>query len=275
MKKITFKISAFVLVAMFAFSAKAQVELEKVYTLRNLNTGEYLRSDAANRGVEPVVGLPAVPFADDDLKYNFLFRQVDVTIDGASKTVYNIVSVVKGALRGAGAGAGDKVFNTSKNPTTTDSDKVFQLVEVSTSPLRYRFVFGANAISDNSKYMTRVDGTTTPDDTNDVDVIIGTTAVDDSSLWQLDESGIVLNVEKFDASSIVINNPVKNLLTIKGLDADITKVSVYNLLGGNMLTKNLQGETSTNLDVSNLVSGMYIVKLEGANGAMTKKIIKQ
>jgi hypothetical protein len=42
-----------------------------------------------------------------------------------------------------------------------------------------------------------------------------------------------------------------------------------------VLTKNIAGESSVNLSVSNLVSGMYIVKLEGANGAFSKKIIKQ
>lgn len=84
-----------------------------------------------------------------------------------------------------------------------------------------------------------------------------------------------LSTKNFDASSLSISNPVNNQLTIKGLNSDITKLSVYNLLGSKVLTQNVSGTSSLNINVSNLVSGMYIVKLEGANGAFSKKIIKQ
>jgi hypothetical protein len=86
---------------------------------------------------------------------------------------------------------------------------------------------------------------------------------------------VVLSTKNFDASSLSISNPVNDKLTVKGIDSNITKLSVYNLLGSKVLTKNIAGESSVNLSVSNLVSGMYIVKLEGANGAFSKKIIKQ
>jgi len=273
MKKITLKI-AFLFVAMFTFQAQAQVVLETVYTLRNVGNGEYLRSDATNRGVEPATALPSDTTTEDAQKFNFLFRTVEVTVDDVATTAYNIVSLVKGCLRGAGAGAGSKVFSTSKNPTTTDSDKVFQLVEVSTDPLRYRFKFGASTPTDASSYMTRIAGETT-EDPSDVDVIVGTSTLDDTSLWQLDVSQIVLNTENFDASSLSISNPVNDRLIVRGINSDITKLSVYNLLGSKVLTKNLTGNSSVELSVSNLVSGMYIVKLEGANKAFSKKIIKQ
>lgn len=84
-----------------------------------------------------------------------------------------------------------------------------------------------------------------------------------------------LSNDSFDASSVFVSNPVNNQLTIKGLNSDITKLSVYNLLGSKVLTQNVSGTSSLNINVSNLVSGMYIVKLEGANGAFSKKIIKQ
>ena len=52
-------------------------------------------------------------------------------------------------------------------------------------------------------------------------------------------------------------------------------VEVYNLLGERMMTKNigrlLQGETIS-LDLSHLVSGLYIVKLSTENGSCTKKV---
>lgn len=52
-------------------------------------------------------------------------------------------------------------------------------------------------------------------------------------------------------------------------------VEVYNLLGERMMAKNmdrlLQGET-VSLDLSHLVSGLYIVKLSTENGSCTKKV---
>lgn len=86
---------------------------------------------------------------------------------------------------------------------------------------------------------------------------------------------VVLSTKNFDASSLSITNPVNDNLVIKGINSDITSVSVYNLLGSKVLTQNITGNSSLNVNVSNLVSGMYIVKLEGANGAFSKKIIKQ
>ena len=52
-------------------------------------------------------------------------------------------------------------------------------------------------------------------------------------------------------------------------------VEVYNLLGERMMAQNLghlqQGETIT-LDLSHLVSGLYIVKLSTENGSCSKKV---
>ncbi|WP_136482946.1 T9SS type A sorting domain-containing protein [Cognatitamlana onchidii] len=85
----------------------------------------------------------------------------------------------------------------------------------------------------------------------------------------------LLSNETFDTSSVFISNPVNDQLTVKGLTADVNKVSVYNLLGSAVLTKSISGEATINLNVSSLATGMYIVKLEGANGTFSKKIIKQ
>jgi hypothetical protein len=84
-----------------------------------------------------------------------------------------------------------------------------------------------------------------------------------------------LSNEKFDTSSIFISNPVNNQLSIKGLTSNVNKVSLYTLLGSTVLSKSVSGQSSLNVDVSSLAAGMYIVKLEGANGTFSKKIIKQ
>ncbi|MCF7561534.1 T9SS type A sorting domain-containing protein [Sabulilitoribacter multivorans] len=84
-----------------------------------------------------------------------------------------------------------------------------------------------------------------------------------------------LSTEAFDASSIFIANPVKNELFVKGLTSNISQVAIYSLLGQEVLSRKLNGESSLNLDISGLTSGMYIVDFKGENGSLTKKIVKQ
>lgn len=85
----------------------------------------------------------------------------------------------------------------------------------------------------------------------------------------------VLSNEEFDTSSIFISNPFKNEINIKGLNANVKEVSVYSLLGKEVLTRNVDGQTSLTIDVSAFTSGMYLVKMQGDNGTFTKKIVKQ
>ncbi|WP_299127133.1 T9SS type A sorting domain-containing protein [uncultured Winogradskyella sp.] len=86
-----------------------------------------------------------------------------------------------------------------------------------------------------------------------------------------------LSTEEFDTSSVFISNPVKDELSIEGLNQSIKQISIYDLLGKQVISRNFSEDTtSTNLDVSSLNTGLYIVKLEGENGAsLTKKIVKQ
>ena len=84
-----------------------------------------------------------------------------------------------------------------------------------------------------------------------------------------------LNNKSFDASSVFISNPVKDQLTIQGLTSSIKEVSVYSILGKKVLSRKLNQESSINMDTSALSSGMYIVKVISDNGSFNKKIVKQ
>lgn len=84
-----------------------------------------------------------------------------------------------------------------------------------------------------------------------------------------------LSNEEFDTSSIFISNPVNNEISIKGLTAEVNSISVFSLIGKEVLTREVNGEASLTLDASALSSGMYLVKMEGENGSYTKKIVKQ
>lgn len=86
-----------------------------------------------------------------------------------------------------------------------------------------------------------------------------------------------LSTEEFDTSSIFMSNPVKDELTIEGEIQNIKQVSVYNLLGQRVMLNKVEGNTSSiKLNTSSLNSGVYIVKMDGDNYAsFSKKIIKE
>lgn len=90
-----------------------------------------------------------------------------------------------------------------------------------------------------------------------------------------DNVRVVLSNESFDTSSIFIANPVNNNLSINGLSDNVSEISVFSLLGQKVLTRTVNSESTLSIDVSGLVSGVYLVKLKGDNGSFTKKIIKQ
>jgi endoglucanase len=77
---------------------------------------------------------------------------------------------------------------------------------------------------------------------------------DNLYIWRLP-----LSTNEFDASSIKLYpNPASNFLKIEAISI-IEKVSVYNLLGQEVLSKSPNSETVT-LDVANLQLGVYVVK---------------
>ena len=68
-------------------------------------------------------------------------------------------------------------------------------------------------------------------------------------------------------------NPVKNILNLSS-DAKMTSVSVYNLLGQEVLTKTINAQGGV-LDMSKLESGVYMVKTISGNEVKTLKVIKE
>lgn len=84
-----------------------------------------------------------------------------------------------------------------------------------------------------------------------------------------------LSSEEFDKSSIFVSNPVNNQLDIKGLPLNVKQITVYSLLGKEVLTREINAQSSFNIDISNLKSGMYLVKMQSDNAVFTKKILKQ
>lgn len=82
----------------------------------------------------------------------------------------------------------------------------------------------------------------------------------------------VLSTDEFNLSEFkVYPNPVKDVLNIQTNNIDITSVTIYDILGKQILSSN----NTNSVDVSNLKNGMYLVKITANNTSITKKIIKE
>jgi hypothetical protein len=68
-------------------------------------------------------------------------------------------------------------------------------------------------------------------------------------------------------------NPVKDVLNLS-YSKNITNVAVYNLLGQQIIVKTVNGNQSQ-IDMSNLSNGTYMVKVTADNKVKTIKVMKQ
>lgn len=79
-----------------------------------------------------------------------------------------------------------------------------------------------------------------------------------------------LSTNDFDKSKVsVYPNPVKDELNIE-TEYNVETVQVFDLTGKTVLT--LKG--SSNLNVSQLTNGVYILRVTTDNGVLTQKLVK-
>ena len=84
----------------------------------------------------------------------------------------------------------------------------------------------------------------------------------------------VLGTASFDNNSFTAYpNPVKDVLNVS-FTQNISNVAVYNLLGQQVLLKNVNA-TKGQIDMSTLASGTYLVKVNSENAIKTIKVIKE
>jgi hypothetical protein len=84
----------------------------------------------------------------------------------------------------------------------------------------------------------------------------------------------VLSNETFDNASFVAHpNPVKDVLNLS-YSSEISSVKVINLLGQEVISRNV-GTTSTQVDMTTLTAGAYIVNVTMGDVVKTIKVIKQ
>ncbi|GGG59052.1 endonuclease [Bizionia arctica] len=83
-----------------------------------------------------------------------------------------------------------------------------------------------------------------------------------------------LNVMGYQLNDISIYpNPVSNTLNIQLNKSEETQIDIFNILGKRVLTKTIRQSQSIN--VENLNSGIYILKIKQGDATISKKLIKQ
>jgi len=86
--------------------------------------------------------------------------------------------------------------------------------------------------------------------------------------------GTALSTEKFSTSSVkMYPNPVKNSLNIEA-NASINKVSIYNVLGQEVMSST-PNSNSTTLQTGSLQKGVYMVRTDIDGSITTSKMIKE
>jgi len=234
MKTFTFKITGFLLLTMFALQLQAQIVVGETYRLKNVKSGKYLRCDGSST---PVVA----DFVAGDTGFNWAI------IASGSGTLVNINSELEDSNRNSlrGTGAGTIVVTTKASPNT-DTDKRWQIIfDAETGHNKF--------VLDNKTRFLVEDGGVHK---NQNATVIGEDL--DRSNW-IAEPIVGLSTEKFDASSIFISNPVNNELHIKGLTQNVKQVSVYSLLGKEVLTVRVEAQSAVSIDMTALTSGIFFL----------------
>jgi len=107
---------------------------------------------------------------------------------------------------------------------------------------------------------------------NDGNIDLATIGFQDGTLKWIENQLDLLSIEDNLFNSLSIYpNPTKDILNFKGNYSETLNVSVYDVLGKNILNKSV--DINSTLDVSKLKSGLYILKFEDFNN--TFKFIKE
>lgn len=264
MKKITLKITTFLLLTMFVLQVQGQIVLGDLYTLRNAATGNYMGAGNLGGVGSPTIMTPTATYTTAGQNFKFVTSldpaYTNISPQDTNGTLRQASFAVLNTAAAAPTSAGDRKW-VLEAVDVTDPAFMYYRFKYSTSSRRIMEVVELDANADGNRYLlTDVDPT-----------------LDDRSLWVVQPATIdpPLSAKEFDTSSIFISNPVNNQLSIKGLPSNVKQVSVYSLLGQEVLTKKVDGQSSLNIDVSPLTSGMYLVEMKGDNGVFTKKIVKE
>ncbi len=298
MRKITLKISAFLLFAMVALQAQAQTFTSEIvagtkYNFLNVGTGNYLRGTGITSLYETTDAL-----VDGDVNFNFYFNHHDSTDKGADgelgteddvvhnytddwnlqNDAYNLTKD-NGSILGIMRDAGTKYVHTSFKYNQSfnangghKTDKRFVATAVDLGGGLTAFKISSLSSGETPRFI--YDDGSAPIPTTDENMAEGT---ESNALWLLAPATNTLSTQRFGVNAFSISNPVNHRLTVKGATSKVKEISLYSVLGNKVLSRSLYDvKGDIKLNVSSLSTGLYIVKMTGKNGErFTKKIIKQ
>tara|TARA_R110002074_G_scaffold401477_1_gene599768 strand:- start:17424 stop:18662 length:1239 start_codon:yes stop_codon:yes gene_type:complete len=90
---------------------------------------------------------------------------------------------------------------------------------------------------------------------------------------QLNPALTTLSVDDFSTSNFkVYPNPARNFINIQSKNIKVSSVDMYNVLGAKVLSSEL---TNNRVNVSNLVKGVYFMKINADGGSAIKKVVVQ
>jgi hypothetical protein len=90
-------------------------------------------------------------------------------------------------------------------------------------------------------------------------------------------SGTVLSNNSFAENTIaVFPNPTKGMFTVATGNVSIDLVEVYDVSGKKIKPSNslIYGNSQIEIDLNDVATGMYFVKIKSASNTITKRILK-
>lgn len=80
------------------------------------------------------------------------------------------------------------------------------------------------------------------------------------------------SVKTYETSATIYPNPAKDFVYISNTEATISRITVFDIAGREILQKNTLSQNSVEIPVSEWMAGIYFAKIETDNGIITRKI---
>ncbi len=145
------------------------------------------------------------------------------------------------------------------------------------APADSEITFSANSINlpkEHNVYLEdRLTGTFTLLDTSSTYVATVKSNNTEDRFFIHTKTNEALNVENLLVSNISIFQTSNKNLKLTGFNNEKVNISIFNILGKNVLKKELNIVDTKNITLPNLTSGVYVVKLETLSNSINKKII--
>lgn len=113
-------------------------------------------------------------------------------------------------------------------------------------------------------------------DENDNDIIIGGAFTDNESITFSVQDPLSINVFSLENSISLYPNPVTHILNVELTNInENVRYQVFNTLGQEVSSGNLEPNSAHNLNMSPYQTGIYFIKLSTSTNTITKKVIKK